>query len=580
MSAHYTTEPPPSATVVLHTTAGPLTLSLFATQTPLTCRNFLQHCLDGTYASNLFHRVSPGFVIQTGDPSGTGSGGQNIYEDAEFEHYDEAWARVMGREKGERIIFGDELHSRLKFNRRGLIGMAKAEGGYGSQFFVTLGDCRAELDGKCTMFGRVEGDGIYNVVKVAEGELVEGTERPVFPEKIVKVEVLEMPKGEAWEAMKPRVRVAERVVEQQPAKKKAGKKAKGGKVLLSFGDEEGQDADVVVKPKKAKFNTALIDATGPVGSDEKTNGTANETKGVPSRQKPRSPSPDPVVPRKRKASPLPPHAGASEKAASPQPQPHRRKPSLHDPSTQLPLKDPESPSRSPTPSSPPPPPRNLGPSTSALESEIAALKASMRRPTTAPSQSKPQKSALEALIPATSTRGRKRPRPGTTSKNDAAALAMLSAFKARLDTAAPSNDADTNPSTTPTNQDQQPHETVINATTDGDDEEAALCDLHFIANCQSCSNWDQREPADTNGGEEGNEDDKGWMGHQLSFEKDRLGKDLNWRKKNEDDLVVIDPREREKELGVGVGGKGKGRDKDAQRRGDRNRERDRRRERM
>ena len=74
------------------------------------------------------------------------------------------------------FVFGDEIHSRLRFGRRGLVGMAKGTGGgggYGSQFFITLGDCRAELDGKCTMFGRVEGDGIYNVVKIAEGELVD-----------------------------------------------------------------------------------------------------------------------------------------------------------------------------------------------------------------------------------------------------------------------------------------------------------------------------------------------------------------------------------------------------------------------
>ena len=112
-------------------------------------------------------------MIQSGDPSGTGEGGQSIYEDAEFERYDEDWARVCGKEAGEKIVFGDEVHSRLKFNRRGLVGLAKdSVGGYGSQWFVTLGDCRSELDGRMTMFGRVEGEGIYNVVKIAEGERV------------------------------------------------------------------------------------------------------------------------------------------------------------------------------------------------------------------------------------------------------------------------------------------------------------------------------------------------------------------------------------------------------------------------
>ena len=145
MSSHYNTEPPATGSVRLHTTAGPLDISLFAKQTPLTCRNFLQHILDGYYDSTPFHRVVPGFVIQGGDPTGTGDGGQNIYDDREFER---------DPKTGDKVIFGDELHSRLKFNRRGLLGMAKMdESTYGSQFFVTLGDARAQLEGKCTMFG-------------------------------------------------------------------------------------------------------------------------------------------------------------------------------------------------------------------------------------------------------------------------------------------------------------------------------------------------------------------------------------------------------------------------------------------
>src|SRR5271170_1996818 len=136
MSTHYTTEPSPSATVLLQTTAGPLTLSIFATQTPLASRNFLQHVLDGTYTNNIFHRVAPGFVIQTGDPTGTGAGGTSIYEDRKFERYDALWARELGREVGEKIVFGDEVHGRLKFNRRGLVGLVKMGEGYGSQFFI------------------------------------------------------------------------------------------------------------------------------------------------------------------------------------------------------------------------------------------------------------------------------------------------------------------------------------------------------------------------------------------------------------------------------------------------------------
>jgi peptidyl-prolyl cis-trans isomerase SDCCAG10 len=538
MSSHYTTEPPPTASVLLHTTAGPLTISLFAAQTPLTCRNFLQHVLDEDYTNNLFHRVSPGFVIQTGDPSGTGEGGQNIYEDREFERYDEDWARLLGREKDEKIVFGDEIHTRLKFNRRGLVGMAKGTGpgaGYGTQFFITLGDCRAELDGKCTMFGRVEGDGIYNVVKIAEGELLEGSERPMYPEKLLKAEVLEMPKGEAWQKMRKRQKVADRFIEA-PAKKKAPKK-KGGKTLLSFGGDEGDDdtGQVAVRPKKAKFNPALIDAGDTPESKPKANGIANKPRTEELRTSPSS-----NVPAKRKASPVP-----QPKSPSPT---HRRKPSFHDSTTQLPLKDPESPSRSPTPDDEP----SISTSkTSALQAEIAALKASMRRNVETADSSKPRKSALEAMIPATSTRGRKRPRPGETNvKDDATALKMLNAFKARLESAdAP---AKSKPQLSADNDKEQDNShntsktgmsTPVGAT---DDEEAALCDLHFIANCQSCSKWD--DPTNKEAEESPDEDGKTWLSHSLSFAKDRLGKDLTWKRKNEEELVVIDPREKEREL--------------------------------
>ena len=566
MSSHYTTEPPATAAVLLHTTAGPLTISLFAAQTPLTCRNFLQHVLDGDYANNLFHRVAPGFVIQTGDATGTGEGGQNIYEDQEFERYDEDWARVMGREKDEKIVFGDEIHTRLKFNRRGLVGMAKGTGsgpgGYGSQFFITLGDCRAELDGKCTMFGRIEGDGIYNVVKVAEGELLEGTERPMYPEKILKVEIIEMPKGDAWQRMRKRQKVAERFSEA-PAKKKAPKK-KGGKTLLSFGGDDGEeDTGVAVRPKKAKFNPALIDAEDLPEQQQRVNGTA--LKPHAAKRQPRSPSP--AVPMKRKASPAPP---TSVKSPSPS---HHRTPSFHDPTTQLPLRDPESPSRSPTPDS------GLRPSsskTNALQAEITALKASMRRDIHAPeSSSKYRKSALESMIPITSTRGRKRPRPGeTNTKDDASAVKMLNAFKSRLESA---GDAPVVKSSSKTNGHkgtalQSPPiddaDRVTPAIEAADDEEATLCDLHFIASCQSCSKWDDpaTNPDATTANDSPDEDGKQWLSHSLSFARDRLGKDLTFKRKAEEELVVIDPREKEREI-LGQKkrerdkGKGKGKDK-------------------
>ena len=592
MSTHYTTEPPPTATALLHTTAGPLTLSLFAAQTPLTCRNFLQHLLDGDYTDTLFHRVVPGFVVQAGDPTGTGDGGSSIYEqEPAWETYDAEWARLLGREKGERIVFGDELHSRLRFGRRGLVGMAKGTGtgggSYGSQFFITLGDCRAELDGKCTMFGRVEGEGIYNVVKIAEGEVVEGTERPRYPFRITGGEVLQMPKGEAWERVRRRDRVVLlpplAVDEKKEKKRKVGgkKKTTAGKSLLSFGDEGDEDADGMATPqpkKKAKFNTKLIsfveDEEMSVSVVMRTNGTSAAAPGSDSL----SPTdgknadddhpPSPTKPRRtistshrQRRSPSP------VTSPSHSPNTRRRKPSFHDPMTQLPLKDPESPSNSPSPS--PSPSRPAKASASTLNAEIAALKASMRRDIAPVAEPKQKKSALEEMIPNTSIRGRKRPRPGDPGAGmaDASTTKILNAFKAKLEGVDRDVDVDVD-----VDMDLDPdlvdvkkmrntgktngHNVPAAEVTENDDDEAALCDLHFIANCQSCSNWERhgegveggRGDKDGVGGGDDDEDDADWMKHALSFAKDRLGKDLTWKRKNEEELVVIDPREREKEI--------------------------------
>lgn len=567
MSTQYVTEPPPTAAVLLHTTAGSLTISLFAQQTPLTTRNFLQHCIDGSYDGNIFHRVAPGFVIQTGDPTGTGEGGQSIYEDREFERYDKDWAAVMKRDvEGEKIEFGDEIHSRLKFNRRGLVGMAKGtgqDGGYRSQFFITLGDCRAELDGKCTMFGRVEGDGIYNVVKVAEGERIEDTERPMYPEKILNVEIMEMPRGAAWEKMSKRVRVAARTTEDdKPKKKSTASKKKGGKALLSFGGDEGEEGEgVVVRPKKAKFNTALINnhEENKEPDRPKPNGPLSGNKASsPSRRR----SVSPLRPPKRKAEPEP---EPPIKHHSPSPPSKRRKPSFHDSTTQLPLRDPESPSRSPSPASSarssPGRHRHSSSTTkqtsASLEAEIAKLKQSMRRPDIASqSQSQPKpKSALESLIPSTSTRGRRRPRPGETIE-DKSSLKMLNAFRTRLEKAEAAPPSSVGPSEPKSSSTPAP--TAKSETDTNDDEEAALCDLHFIANCQSCF---AAEVDPTHEASADDPHDRGFLSHSLTFEKDRLGKDLTWKRKNEEELVVIDPRERERELGVKVDGKTRDRDK-------------------
>ncbi|KAA8642859.1 hypothetical protein EYZ11_009695 [Aspergillus tanneri] len=537
MSSHYTTEPAATASATLNTTFGPLHIALWANQTPQTCRNFLQHCKDNYYTGTIFHRIEPGFLIQGGDPTGTGSGGTSIYEEPEFEYDPDA------RDPNEKVVLRDELHSRLRFNRRGLVGMAKGDDGtYGSQFFITLANTERELNGQCTLFGRIEGDSIYNVVKIAEAERIEGTDRPVYPVKVTSCEVGELGPLEGKIKTRQITATAPTKTDEKPVPRKKKKAAKGGKMLLSFGDDEG-DVDMPVRSAKPKYNSSLVTDTGLPGPDERSKqarSTKQEQMSAQARKRPRSPS----LERVRKDRPKTP-----------------------DRASQLPLPDPESPERSPSrprSKSPAERPSNL----SRTNAEIEDLKASMRRNVHAgPADTGRKKSALEAMIPETAIRGRRRGTAnGMTAFSGSAeteTLKLFNAFKAKLEGADSLPSAREAPTTE--RSAHQPDNTVD--TQQVEDEEAQLCDLHFIAHCQSCKTWDTNETEEAGQ----TDDDKGWLTHELRFGKDMLGKDLNWKREHPDDadsLMVIDPREREKEF---VGRK-KGLERD--------RERERKRERV
>ncbi|KAI9814051.1 MAG: Peptidyl-prolyl isomerase cwc27 [Pycnora praestabilis] len=494
MSSLYNLEPQPTAKVLLQTTSGDILLELFAKQTPLTSRNFLQLCLDGYYNDTIFHRLVPGFIIQGGDPTGTGEGGEAIYDDG---------------------LFADEFHSRLKFNRRGLLGMANTgrKDDNGSQFFLTLGTTE-ELNGRNTMFGRVVGDTIYNLMKMGESDMTEGSERPLYPIRITGSEILVNP----FEDMVRRVLKAKALADDEKETKKKPKK-KVGKALLSFGGEEGGDTEAGVTLKKAKFNTKLISSEKP----------AQEATGVIS-SKPRvlGKKAESSFKRRRSSTPLAPSrpvAGAEDPMFTRVGQTLSRSVSSSSEAEQV------------------------GKVTSLLDrtnAQIAELKASMKRNVSSiPIELPRKKSALEQMIPQGSTRARKR-KHGVTNGNetdDKIALDILKAFRTKLESAPP--ETESNASLV-----RAPHEEKAGKDLHGpdgveDEEEAQLCDLHFIAHCQSCQSWDTHAVA---GADPEDDKDKGWMSHALSFEKDRLGKDLTWKRKNEEELVVIDPREKAKNM--------------------------------
>ena len=124
---------------------GDVLIELWPKEAPKACRNFVQLCLEGYYDGCIFHRVVKNFIAQSGDPTGTGEGGESIWDEP----------------------FEDEISQRLKFNRRGLLAMANTGRKHtnGSQWFLTL-DRADGLAGKSTLFGTVSGDTLYNVLKV------------------------------------------------------------------------------------------------------------------------------------------------------------------------------------------------------------------------------------------------------------------------------------------------------------------------------------------------------------------------------------------------------------------------------
>ncbi|CAO2649388.1 Nn.00g067730.m01.CDS01 [Neocucurbitaria sp. VM-36] len=484
MSATYNLEPNPTAKVVLHTTTGDLELELFAKQTPITSRNFLQLCLDGYYDNTVFHRLVKGFILQGGDPTGTGQGGNSSYD-------------------GE--PFADEFHTRLKYTRRGLLGMANTgkKDDNGSQFFFTLA-ATPELQERNTMFGRVAGDTIYNLIKMAEAEIREGSQdEPMYPTRITGTDIIINP----FEDMVKRVTIAERT--EPEARKPKKPKRKAGKNVLSFGDDEHAESAPVAK--KAKYNTKLVSA-----SEE---------------------TPGPKAPAQAKAIPI---RKPTRKSPSPSPRP---KPAQRP----APQSSPKEKARSP-------PRRELSPGSEKqskldrVNAQIAELKASMKRNTAAQDTEPTKKrSLLESMVPTSTTRGRKRG-AGANAAQEQATLDILSKFKSKLESAEPPTAPKTTSLTLSEHVPVSNGDDSANGSRPSEEEEEAACDLHFIVGCQSCKAWDKQD-------EEDSDDDAGWMAHSLSFAKDRLGKDLEWKRKNEEDLLVIDPREEAKRHKTEIKGK-------------------------
>jgi cyclophilin family peptidyl-prolyl cis-trans isomerase len=143
----------------LHTNHGAIAVELFDEDAPKTVENFLKLARDGFYDGVIFHRVIPDFMIQGGDPTGTGTGGPGY-------------------------TFEDEINEHKV--ERGALAMANAgPNTNGSQFFVVTTQAAPWLDGKHTVFGRVT-DGM-EVVDAISGADTDHNDKPCEPVTIDRV---------------------------------------------------------------------------------------------------------------------------------------------------------------------------------------------------------------------------------------------------------------------------------------------------------------------------------------------------------------------------------------------------------
>lgn len=232
MSNIYIQEPATNGKVLLKTTVGDIDIELWSKEAPKASRNFVQLCMEGYYDNTIFHRVVKDFIVQGGDPDGTGHGGESIYGHP----------------------FKDEFHSRLRFVRRGLVAMANAGlNDNGSQFFFTMAST-PELINKHTIFGKVGGNTIYNMLKLQEVD-VGPNDRPYYPVKILSTEVLSNP----YDDIIPRQLKRGKKDKVDDKKSKSQSKATKNFSLLSFGEEAEEDeveVDIASKDMRGKSKSS------------------------------------------------------------------------------------------------------------------------------------------------------------------------------------------------------------------------------------------------------------------------------------------------------------------------------------
>lgn len=214
------------AYVRMETNFGPLNLELHVDKAPKTCYNFLELCKRGAYTDTIFHRNIPGFMVQGGDPTGTGKGGESI------------WGKP----------FRDELDApgAHRHTQRGVLSMAnKGPSTNGSQFFFSYRKTLPHLDAKHTVFGRLlaeEGGQLNTLDKMEAVPSEPGSDRPMRSIRILHVYVLEDP-FEEWKAGLQRKMARENMSEEEQRQRAEKRKRKENDRTTWLGTNLGRKTD-------------------------------------------------------------------------------------------------------------------------------------------------------------------------------------------------------------------------------------------------------------------------------------------------------------------------------------------------
>eukprot|EP01039_Chlorochromonas_danica_P013283 gene13283-15346_t len=166
--------------VLLNTSVGDIVIDLFTEECPKATKNFLKLCQIKYYNNHLIYNLQQNYLVQSGDPTGTGRGGNSIY------------GILAGQEN---VCFDDQINESRKTNKRGYVGMAHS-GGKGhtnrSQFFITLrGDDMEHIGAQHTIFGEVA-EGL-EVLEALNNLFVDNEGRPYQDVRIRHTYVLDDP---------------------------------------------------------------------------------------------------------------------------------------------------------------------------------------------------------------------------------------------------------------------------------------------------------------------------------------------------------------------------------------------------